>query len=336
MWTIGIVGATGAVGKEMAYCLFQRSFPMKTLHIYASARSAGKPVTTRFGDMLVEEYTVEKARTCDIIFLAVSSEFALANAKLISENDGPIVIDNSSAFRYLPEIPLVVPEINPEKLRNSSIVANPNCTTAIGAVVLWPLHKKYKIKRIIMSTYQASSGAGQGGMEELLSGTAKLLKKEATPCKVFAHPLAFNVIPHIDEFQENMYTKEEMKVVWETLKIFGETDETMKISCTAVRIPILRAHSESITIETEFPIDLMEAKMILAEASGVRLVDDPLNNSYPMPINATDSFDVEVGRIRKSLVFENGLDIFVCGDQLLRGAALNAVLIAEEMIKESV
>jgi len=187
-----------------------------------------------------------------------------------------------------------------------------------------------------MSTYQAASGAGAEGMEELVTGTAAHLAGEAVTNTVFAHPLPFNLIPHIDKFQENGYTKEEMKVVWETLKIFGVTEGEMKVSCTAVRIPIMRAHSEAITIETREPISANEAREILATAPGVRVVDDIKNNVYPMPINATNAFDVEVGRIRESLIFApNGLDLFVSGDQLLRGAALNAVLIAEKIIELS-
>jgi aspartate-semialdehyde dehydrogenase len=200
-------------------------------------------------------------------------------------------------------------------------------------VVLWPLHLEYGMKKLIMSTYQASSGSGAEGMEELTVGTAARLKGEEPTCSVFAHPLPFNLIPHIDKFQANGYTKEEMKVAWETHKIFGLTEDQLKISCTAVRVPILRAHSEAITIETERPVDISRARELMEGAPGVRLADDVANNLYPMPLTATDSFDVEVGRIRHSLIFgECGLDLFVSGDQLLRGAALNAVLIAEKVV----
>lgn len=331
-YKVGVVGATGAVGIEVVACMFKKSFPVSTLHLYASARSAGKVLTTEYGDITIEEYKLETARTCDFVFLAVSGDFALENATKLVEGDGPVVIDNSSAFRYMPNIPLVVPEINPEKLVGQKLIANPNCTTAIAAVALWPLHQKYTIKRLIMSTYQASSGAGQEGMEELLTGSAAKLKGEAVPNSVFAHPLAFNLIPHIDKFQDNGYTKEEMKVVWETLKIFGASEADLRVTCTCVRIPILRAHSEAITIETEQPVTPADARALLSATEGVRVVDDPSQNKYPMPLNATASFDVEVGRIRQSLVFDNGIDLFVSGDQLLRGAALNAVLIAEKMI----
>mmetsp|Transcript_3799 Transcript_3799/g.6286 ORF Transcript_3799/g.6286 Transcript_3799/m.6286 type:complete len:344 (+) Transcript_3799:49-1080(+) len=332
-YEVGIVGATGAVGIEIVKCLFKKSFPLSKLHLYASARSAGKKVETEYGDIVVEEYKLEEARKCKLVFLAVSGDFALANGRELTAGDGPVVIDNSSAFRYMPEIPLVVPEINSHRLKDGKLIANPNCTTAVAAVVLWPLHQEFGIKKLIMSTYQASSGAGAEGMEELINGTTAKLKGEEASNSVFAHPLPFNLIPHIDKFQENGYTKEEMKVAWETRKIFEVAENEMKISCTAVRVPILRAHSEAITIETEKPIDMARVRELLSTATGVRMADDTGKNLYPMPLTATDSFDVEVGRVRPSLIFEPfGLDLFVSGDQLLRGAALNAVLIAEKVI----
>ncbi len=212
------------------------------------------------------------------------------------------------------------------------LIANPNCTTAIGVMAVAPLAKEFGLKRLLMSTYQAASGAGQPGMDELLQGTKdQLLDGKIPKNKVFVHPLPFNVIPHIDKFQDNGYTKEEMKVTWETRKICGLSD-TLPISCTAVRIPTLRAHSEVIVMETEKPIDLEKARAILEEAPGVQLVDDPSKNLYPMPLTATGQYDVQVGRLRQSLAFgDYGLEFFVSGDQLLRGAALNAVLVAEAM-----
>jgi aspartate-semialdehyde dehydrogenase len=232
-------------------------------------------------------------------------------------------------------VPLVVPEINGQETKKSKLIANPNCTTAIGLMALWPLHKAFTLKKIIMSTYQAASGAGQEGMDELKDGTRVWLDSDgSTPVqnKIFAHPLPFNVIPHIDKFQENGYTKEEMKVAWESRKICGLPDD-FPVSCTAVRIPTIRAHSESIVVETEKPVDLEVARKVLSEQSGVKLMDNLLTNEYPMPISCTGQDDIEVGRLRKSLIFgDYGLEFFVCGDQLLRGAALNAVLVAEEMI----
>jgi aspartate-semialdehyde dehydrogenase len=332
---VGIVGATGAVGKEIRQCLENRNFPVASLRIFGSERSAGSDIeTNKYGKVTVELFDVEKARQCDVVFLAVGGGFALEHARAITEgDDGAIVIDNSSAFRYMPEVPLVVPEINGQETKKSKLIANPNCTTAIGLMALWPLIKRFGCKRIIMSTYQASSGAGQPGMDELQNGTKVYLEGGKPENSIFSYPLPFNVIPHIDKFQENGYTKEEMKVTWESRKICGLADD-FPISCTAVRIPTIRAHSESIVMETEKEVNVAEAQAILKETPGVKLLDDPEKLIYPMPLTATGSYDVEVGRIRKSLVFgDYGLELFVSGDQLLRGAALNAVLVGEEMVK---
>lgn len=335
--TVGVVGATGAVGKEIVDCLNKSSLDVSKLRIFGSSRSAGSTRDAgKFGEVPVELFDVAAARECDVVFLAVSGDFALEHAKAISEgDDGAVVIDNSSAFRYDKDIPLVVPEINGECTKGAKLIANPNCTTAIGLMALYPLHKLFKLKRVIMSTYQAASGAGQPGMDELQEGTRAVLsgEREVAENKIFAHPLPFNVIPHIDKFQENGYTKEEMKVTWECRKICGLPDD-FPVSCTAVRIPTYRAHSETIIVETEEPVDIEAARKAFEEAPGIKLMDDTVNEIYPMPLTATGQYDVEVGRIRKSLVFgDNGLEFFVVGDQLLRGAALNAVLVAEEMAK---
>jgi len=340
-YTIGIVGATGAVGKEIRNCLEDRGvIKVDKLRFFGSKRSAGKTVSTKnSGDVEIELFDVDAARECDVVFLAVDGDFALAHAKAISEgDDGAVVIDNSSAFRYEPDIPLVVPEINGETTKKSKLIANPNCTTAIGLMALWPLIKAFGVKKVIMATYQASSGAGQPGMDELTEGTKKYLEgdmksHDGVENKIFAYPLPFNVIPQIDKFQENGYTKEEMKVTWESRKICDLGDD-IPISCSAVRIPTIRAHSEVIIMETEKEVDLELARKVLEEAPGVVVKDDPETLTYPMPLTATGSYDVEVGRIRKSLAFgDYGIEFFVCGDQLLRGAALNAVLVAEEMDK---
>jgi len=332
-YSVGIVGATGAVGKEIRQCLENRGkLTVDKLRIFGSPRSAGSTVETQYGDVEVELFSEEAARECDVVFLAVDGDFALEHAENICKgDDGAVVIDNSSAFRYKPDIPLVVPEINGKETKKSKLIANPNCTTAIGLMALWPLIKKFGVKRVIMSTYQASSGAGQPGMDELKDGTKAYLNGEDVKNDIFAYPLPFNVIPQIDKFQENGYTKEEMKVTWECRKIC-DLDEDCPISCTAVRIPTIRAHSESIVLETIEPVDIAAARAVLEEAPGVKVVDDPENLQYPMPMTATGQYDVEVGRIRKSIAFgDNGVEFFVCGDQLLRGAALNAVLVAEEM-----
>ena len=329
---IGIVGVTGAVGKEIIDVLGNRKFPVSELRLFASARSAGQSMKTPFGDKKVEEFSLAASRECDVVFLAVSGDFALEWVPQITANNGPLVIDNSSAFRYDKDVPLIVPEINIDaaKKSKSRLIANPNCTTAIALMALKPLHDAFGIKRAIISTYQAASGAGAEGMAELQEGSAAMANGKEAVNKVFAHRLPFNLIPHIDKFLEDGYTKEERKVTWETRKIMDLPD--LPVSCTSVRIPTLRAHAESITIETERKIDMALAYKVLGNFPGLKLTDDVKNNVYPMPLTASTKYDVEVGRVRKNDVFgEYGLDLFVCGDQLLRGAALNAVIIAEEM-----
>merc|ERR1719221_66255 len=283
--------------------------------------------------MEVSPFSVEAAQACDFVLMAVSGSFSTEFSPQIVRDGKTVVIDNSSAFRYDDDVPLVVPEVNASTMNGKLLVANPNCTTAIAAMALWPLHQHFTLRKVIVSTYQAASGAGAAGMTELEDGTRKELSGEPVTPEVFAHPLPFNVIPHIDSFQENGYTKEEMKVVWETQKIFGTKE--IACSCTAVRIPTKRAHSEAISIETESDITVEAAREVLSRAAGVDVVDDPSAKRYPMPITATKKHNVEVGRLRPSLVFEpRGLDLFVSGDQLLRGAALNAVLIAERKLAE--
>ncbi|CAJ1446370.1 unnamed protein product [Effrenium voratum] len=312
--------------------LHARKFPLSELVLLASERSAGKSLKTAYGEKQVEAFSVERAQSCDFVLMAVSGGFSTEYSPQITANGKTVVIDNSSAFRYHDDVPLVVPEINKSAMEGKLLVANPNCTTAIAAMALWPLHQHFKLRKVIVSTYQAASGAGAAGMQELEEGTRQALQGEEHKNEVFAHPLPFNVIPHIDSFQSNGYTKEEMKVVWETQKIFG--DKSLACSCTAVRIPTKRAHSEAITIETEEDIAPESAMKVLRGAPGVQVVDDPAQKLYPMPLTSTKKYDVEVGRIRSSLVFApKGLDLFVSGDQLLRGAALNAVLIAEAKLR---
>lgn len=294
----------------------------------------------------IEAFSLDAAKDLDVLFLAVSSEFAQEYARKASASKKTLVIDNSSALRYDDDVVLVVPEVNGLSTLGGdvSLVANPNCTTAVAMMALAPLHHEFGLKKVIVSSYQATSGAGVAGMSELVNQTKRVLSDETftkdvstgvinakLDAKTFPHPIAFNLIPQIDKFLENGYTKEEMKVTWETRKIMNLPD--LPVSCTAVRIPILRAHSEAITIETEKDVDVALAKKILSNSVGVKLVDQPEHLVYPMPLTASGKDDVEVGRIRQSLVFgKKGLDFFVCGDQLLRGAALNAVLIAEMAI----
>jgi len=330
---VGVVGATGAVGEEMIQVLHDRRFPLTKLVLLASERSAGKKLATAYGEKEVLPFSVESAQACDFVLMAVSGDFSKEFSPKITENGKTVVIDNSSAFRYHDSVPLVVPEINSDSMKGKLLVANPNCTTAIAAMALWPLHQRFTLRKVIVSTYQAASGAGAAGMTELVEGTRRQLEGEEVRPEVFAHPLPFNVIPHIDSFQENGYTKEEMKVVWETQKIFGSKE--ISCSCTAVRTPTRRAHSEAITIETQEPVTPEAARDVLRTAPGVDLVDEPAKKQYPMPLTATKKYNVEVGRVRSSLVFQpRGLDLFVSGDQLLRGAALNAVMIAEWKLKE--
>lgn len=350
MKNVVIVGSTGAVGVEMINCLKALDFPVGRLRLVASERSAGKITKTPFGDVTIEVISDKVFEESDIALFSAGGDISKEWRERVVKA-GCLMIDNSSAFRYDADVPLVIPAINAEAAKkNNGVIANPNCTTAIAAMALYPLYREFGLKKIIISTYQATSGAGAKGMKELVDQTRFLFEKndlgkkgiedlldrnnvivdpesEARP-QFLAHQIAFNIIPHIDKFQENGYTKEEMKVAWETRKIFG--DEKIACSCTAVRIPTLRAHSESIVIETVKPVTAEAAKKLLATAPGVDLVDDVTKNLYPMPINAAGKFNIEVGRIRQSLIFgEYGLEFFVSGDQLLRGAALNAVEIAK-------
>ena len=323
--TLAVVGATGAVGREMlAVC--QRLLPDVRLRLFASARSAGQSVA----GLPVEAFAVSAVGDCAIALLAVGSDFARQYAPQLAAR-GCRVVDNSSAFRREPDVPLVCPLINPAAIGSASIVSNPNCSTLIAAVVLWPLHAAAGLQRVILSTYQAASGAGAAAMTELQTHSRRVLDGSPARCASFPHPLAFNLIPHIDAPQANGYTREEMKLVWELRRLLDMP--ALSVSATAVRVPIMRAHSESVTICTERPLSVDRARAVLEESPGVRVVDDLSANQYPMPLTATGCDDVEVGRIRQSLVFgKHGLDIFVVGDQLLRGAALNAVEIAREML----
>merc|ERR1719502_245139 len=272
---VGIVGSSGAVGKEMLKCVQERNFPAQKVRLFAN-RAAGTTVKTPKGDITVEKFSVEAAQECEIVLMAVSGDFSKEYSHKVT--GGPKktqVIDNSSAFRMTDGIPLVIPEINGEGKCGAPLVANPNCTTAIGAMALWPLHQKYGLKKVLMSTYQSASGAGAEGMDELVNGHAAYAKDGKVPKpEFFAHQLPFNVIPQIDAFQPNGYTKEEMKVTWELQKIFGLPDD-VKVSCTSVRVPTLRAHSESITIETERPIDPDDVRELLKNSQGVKVVDEP-------------------------------------------------------------
>ncbi len=329
---LAIVGASGAVGAELLKVLEKSKLNFENLDLYASARSAGNTLSFKNQDIKIK-LMPEGAIDADVILASAGGSISKSQAPIWAKA-GAVVIDNSSAFRYDPEIPLVVPEINGDVLENKNwnaggIVANPNCTTAIAVMALYPIHQKYGIKRAIISTYQATSGAGAKGMTELIEQTRNSLEGKPVTNDVFAHSIVFNVIPHIDVFLENGYTKEEMKVAWETRKIMRAPD--ILLSCTAVRIPTLRTHSEAITLELLNPANPDDVRALLKNAPGVELRDDPSQNLYPMPFTASSKYDVEVGRIRASTVFDGGIELFVAGDQLLKGAALNAVQIAEHM-----
>ena len=325
-YNIAVVGATGMVGRKFLQVLAERKLPVENYYLFASARSAGKEV-----DFLGKKYIVEElTETCfdnrgiDIALFSAggstSTHFAPFAVKA-----GVLVIDNSNAWRMDPDVPLVVPEVNPEQiLQHHGIIANPNCSTIQAVVALKPLHEKYKIRRVVYSTYQAVSGAGMGGYSDLENG----LKGEAP--KKFPHPIAGNCLPHIDVFLENGYTKEEMKMVNETRKILG--DQSLRITATTVRVPVYYGHSESINVEFERSYDLAELKATLAAAPGIVLMDDPANNVYPMAVDAADHDEVYVGRIRRDESIENGVNLWVVADNIRKGAATNAVQIAEYYI----
>jgi aspartate-semialdehyde dehydrogenase len=329
---LAIVGASGAVGHELLSVLEKSSLQYSQLRLYASPRSAGTVLRCREQEITVEVMPEGKIEA-DVILASAGGSISKSQAPIWAQH-GAVAIDNSSAFRYEDHIPLVVPEINGDVLlahdwSKGGIVANPNCTTAVAVMALYPIHQKYGIKRAIVSTYQATSGAGAKGMSELLEQTKNALENKPVSSEVFAHSIVFNVIPHIDSFQPNGYTKEEMKVAWETRKIMRAPN--IRISCTAVRIPTLRTHSEAITLELEQPAQPADVRTLLKTAAGVEVRDNPEAKLYPMPLTASGKYDVEVGRIRASEVFDGGIDLFVAGDQLLKGAALNAVQIAEYM-----
>jgi len=328
---IAIVGATGAVGEEMLACLAERDFPIGKLTLLASARSAGQKRIFRGEEITIQELTHECFTGINVALFAAGGDISLEYGPSAAEA-GCVVIDNSSAFRMDPDVPLVVPEINPEAARSApkNIIANPNCTTIISLMALYPLHKKFGLKSIIASSYQAVSGSGAAGIAELKSQNEALAEgKEITTDMMQVYPtqIASNVIPHVDVFQDNGYTKEEQKMLHESRKILGLPD--LKVTCTCVRVPVYRSHSVSITAQFEKPVDVKEAQAVFADYPGIQLKDDTTNEVYPVPLDTTCKDDCLVGRIRKDQVFNNALAIWVVGDQVRKGAALNAVQIAE-------
>ena len=325
---VAIVGATGAVGVEMLLCLEQRNFPLGKLKLLASARSAGKPMTFRGEQLVVEELTHDSFVGVDIALFSaggsISKEFGPSAAAA-----GAVVIDNSSAFRMDADVPLVVPEINPEaaKHRPRNIIANPNCTTIISLMALAPLHQQFGLRSIIASTYPAVSGSGAQGIAELEEQMKALANDQPFTPRVYPRQIAFNVIPQVDVFTESGYTKEELKMLNEGRKIMDLPD--LRVSCTCVRVPVMRSHSVSITAQFDQPVDVDLARQAYAGKPGIQLVDDPAKMQFPVPLDTTGKDDCLVGRIRKNTVLENAIDLWVVGDQVRKGAALNAVQIAE-------
>ncbi len=334
-YRVAIAGATGAVGVEFLRCLEQRNFPVGNLRLLASARSRGKKMTFAGREIEVEELTEHSFDGVDIAFFSAGGSISRTFAP-VAAKAGAVVVDNSSAFRMDPAVPLVIPEINPEALRSHhGIIANPNCSTIIGIVPLWPVHRVNRIHRVIAATYQAASGAGAAAMQELTESTRAYLAEKPYQNTVLPHPYAFNLFSHNTKIDPDTgYNEEETKMAKETRKIFG--DPEIRVSATCVRVPVLRAHSEAITFECERPITPSEVRKLLSAAPGVKIVDDPERNYFPMPKDASGQDDILVGRIRQDSSDPSGKSIalFVAGDQLLKGAALNAVQIAEVLIQQ--
>jgi aspartate-semialdehyde dehydrogenase len=328
---VAVVGATGAVGKEMIEILQERNFPVKNLYLFASSRSAGTEVTVKGKDLVVNEL-MEDSFAKYKPALALFSAGASISRKYapLAVDAGCLVVDNSSAFRMEPEVPLVVPEVNPHAIdSHQGIIANPNCSTIQMVVALKPIHDAARIKRIVVSTYQAVSGTGSDAMEELFQQaqmTLSFQKDDIVP-RVYPHQIAFNCLPHIGDFLDSGYTQEEMKMVHETRKIMEEAE--MKITATTVRVPIFIGHSESVNVECEKKISAIEAMTLLTETPGVEVIDDVNKNLYPIPLDVSGRDEVFVGRIREDNSVENGLDLWIVADNLRKGAALNAIQIAE-------
>lgn len=336
-YNVAILGATGAVGQEFLKLIEERDFPFAELRLLASSRSAGSKIDFMGKTYTVEEANIDSFKNIDIALFAggsISKDFAPHAVKA-----GAVVIDNSSTFRMDPEVPLVVPEVNPQAiLKHKGIIANPNCSTIIMVMALKPIYDLAKIKRVVVSTYQAVSGAGKEGIDELTNQVKAYSEGKEMEAKILPsasldkhYPIAFNLIPQIDVFLDNLYTKEEMKMVNETRKIMEDYD--MRITATTIRVPVYRSHSESINIELEKEVDLEAMRAAIAAFPGVQVQDDPQNQIYPMPLYTSDKNDVYVGRLRIDESAENSYNMWVVGDQIRKGAALNTLQIAETMIK---
>ena len=331
-YIVAVVGATGAVGNEMVSILEGVNFPVRELRLYASERSEGKTIDFHGKPVTVRTLEEDVFEGIDIALFSAGGERSRHFAP-IAVKAGCVVIDNSSAWRMDPEVPLVVPEVNAHDLTwHKGIIANPNCSTIQMVLPLKPIHDAAKIKRVVVTTFQSVSGTGKKAMDELLQQTTDVLNFKEIKPEVYPHQIAFNCIPHIDTFLENGYTKEEVKMINETKKILG--DDSIKVTATTVRVPVFRCHSESVNIETEKKISPDEARAILAGSDGIIVYDAPEKNIYPLAIDAVDRDETYVGRIREDNTVENGLNMWIVADNLRKGAALNAVQIAEKLITQ--
>ncbi|MBE9007126.1 aspartate-semialdehyde dehydrogenase [Fortiea sp. LEGE XX443] len=332
-YRVAILGATGAVGTELLELLESRNFPISDLKLLASERSVGRSLSFKGENLLVEPISDRALENVDIVLASAGSSTSKKWATIAVEK-GAVVIDNSSAFRMNPEVPLVVPEVNPQAAAShKGIIANPNCTTILMTVAVWPLHQVKSVQRIIAATYQSASGAGAKAMAEVKTQASAILQGQEPIAEILPYPLAFNLFPHNTPINDFGYCEEEMKMVNETRKIFGT--QQIRITATCVRVPVLRAHSEAINLEFETPFSPETAREILSNSPGVKLVEDWQANHFPMPIEATGKDEVLVGRIRQDISHPCGLELWLCGDQIRKGAALNAVQIAELLVEKN-
>ncbi|APB33419.1 aspartate-semialdehyde dehydrogenase [Gloeomargarita lithophora Alchichica-D10] len=332
-YRVGILGATGAVGAEIRQLLAERQFPVGELRLLASPRSAGQTLAFAGESLPVRPVSASELQNLDIVLASAGGSVSREWAP-VAVQQGAVVIDNSSAFRLEPGVPLVVPEVNPQALQNHrGIIANPNCTTILLCVVIYPLHQAQSIQRVVVATYQSASGAGARAMQELLRQTQQILENQPATTEIFPYPLAFNLFPHNSPCNDQGYCQEELKMIQESRKIMGLP--ALRLTATCVRVPVLRAHSEAVNLEFSQPFPVAKAQEILGNSPGVELVENWQNNYFPMPIHASGKDAVLVGRIRQDLSHPCGLDLWLCGDQIRKGAALNAVQIAEYLIQKN-
>lgn len=331
---VAVVGATGAVGNQMITCLAEREFPLASLRLLASSRSAGRRLRFRGDDLPVDELTESSFKGIDVAIFSAGGGTSERFAPVAAES-GCVVVDNSSAWRMDPDVPLVVPEVNPHAVAGytkKGIIANPNCSTIQMVVALNPIYRRFGIKRIVVSTYQAVSGTGKKAIDELFDQTRAMINFLDYKQEVYPHRIAFNCLPHIDRFGENGYTKEEMKMVNETRKILE--DDTIAVTATTVRVPVFYGHSEAVNVETRSPVTADAVRDLLRESPGVRVVDDPEHNGYPTAVDAAGQDLTLVGRIRKDISVENGIDLWVVADNIRKGAATNAIQIADLLARD--